>query len=49
VLTGISRPRRTTLDIEFAGRVEEIGAAVSECAPDEQREPAAKCEHGVPA
>ena len=30
VFTGIRRPRRTTLGTEFAGRVEEVGAAVTE-------------------
>ena len=28
--TGIRRPRRTTFGMEFAGRVEEVGAAVTE-------------------
>ena len=30
VFTGIRRPRRTTFGMEFAGRVEEVGAAVTE-------------------
>jgi NADPH:quinone reductase-like Zn-dependent oxidoreductase len=30
VFTGIRRPRRTTLGTEFAGRVEDVGAAVTE-------------------
>ena len=30
LLTGIRRPRRTTFGSEFAGRVEEVGAAVTE-------------------
>ena len=30
VLTGIRRPRRTSVGTEFAGRVEEVGAAVTE-------------------
>lgn len=30
VFTGIRRPRRTTFGMEFAGRVEELGAAVTE-------------------
>ena len=30
VFTGIRRPRRTSLGTEFAGRVEEVGAAVTE-------------------
>jgi NADPH:quinone reductase-like Zn-dependent oxidoreductase len=30
VLTGIRRPRRTTFGTEFAGRVEEVGASVTE-------------------
>src|SRR5215210_5356731 len=30
VFTGIRRPRRTTIGTEFAGRVEEVGAAVTE-------------------
>ena len=30
VLTGIRRPRRTSFGTEFAGRVEEVGAAVTE-------------------
>ena len=30
VFTGIRRPRRTTFGSEFAGRVEEVGAAVTE-------------------
>ena len=30
VFTGIRRPRRTTFGAEFAGRVEEVGAAVTE-------------------
>src|SRR5919202_3056925 len=30
VLTGIRRPRRTTFGSEFAGRVEAVGAAVTE-------------------
>ena len=30
VFTGIRRPRRTSFGSEFAGRVEEVGAAVTE-------------------
>src|SRR5262245_48768391 len=30
LMTGVRRPRRTSLGTEFAGRVEEVGAAVSE-------------------
>ena len=30
LLTGIRRPRRTSSGTEFAGRVEEVGAAVTE-------------------
>ncbi len=30
LLTGIRRPRRTTFGAEFAGRIEEVGAAVTE-------------------
>ena len=30
VFTGIRRPRRTSFGMEFAGRVEEVGAAVTE-------------------
>ena len=30
VFTGIRRPRRTSLGTEFAGRVAEVGAAVTE-------------------
>jgi NADPH:quinone reductase-like Zn-dependent oxidoreductase len=33
LFTGIRRPRRTSLGTEFAGRVEEVGAAVTEFRP----------------
>ena len=36
VFTGIRRPRRTSLGTEFAGRVEEVGAAVTELRPGDE-------------
>ena len=36
VFTGIRRPRRTGLGTEFAGRVEEVGAAVTELRVDDE-------------
>src|SRR4029077_20854531 len=36
LMTGVRRPRRTSLGTELAGRVEEVGAAVTELHPGDE-------------